>query len=78
MNGATVPMDNPVFSRGSQCSMKRQYEKADAKRTAKVQSANRKGGNVHAYRCIYCDWWHLGLAPANHKNLGKNYERGLS
>lgn len=47
-----------IYSRASQCGMKRTYTKAEAKRAAK-----RIGGGVEPYPCYHCKHYHVGHPP---------------
>lgn len=47
-------------SRQKACVGKRQYAQGRHARLAARRAQSNGGGRMHAYRCPWCDWFHVG------------------
>lgn len=47
-------------SRQTSCAGKRQYARGREARKAARVTQSFGGGRMEAYRCQWCDWWHVG------------------
>lgn len=57
-NGGDMP------SKERSCDKKRPYKQNKADRVASIMNASQKKW-VHAYKCEYCAWWHIGGMSLN-------------